>query len=388
MASMTQSQFESGKTNPFGMPGEGSFFYDNRDFEEVRATLSRGVKARKGLILFTGDAGRGKTVLLHRMIHELENDVTFIVESDPEASFSDFLGLVLLGEADSADRVSRLQSCKRALRAALDRGETVCLILDNAERLRDDTLQSVMQDFLGPGISAGGDQQLLQVILAGRPEITERLLPARLRSLVPVPGIVCQLESLNAQDTADYIKQRIQAGHQPNRTIHRDAIDRIAAYAAGDLRRTNSLCSSVMALADKTSQAQISGELVDAAAHELGWAPLLRDKRPSGSIYLEMPQERDEPFTFQSGDGDTNEVLGQTFLNYHHTEPRHWLRGQRDRSAVRIFLLLIFLGAAFLWLRDQFDGLTLTPWNDRSTSSSGSSQLPAPVSKSNSEPPL
>src|SRR5262245_23116582 len=117
MASMTQSQFESGKTNPFGMPGEGSFFYDNRDFEEVRATLSRGVKARKGLILFTGDAGRGKTVLLHRMIHELENDVTFIVESDPEASFSDLLGRVRKGEADAGERVSMLLRGKGGERA-------------------------------------------------------------------------------------------------------------------------------------------------------------------------------------------------------------------------------------------------------------------------------
>ena len=389
---MSYAQFDSPQPASRDTSPDISFFYNNQNFEEVRGSLRYGVEARKGLILLTGDAGTGKTMLLHRVIQELDNGVTFIVESDPDVNFTALLRLMLRNlnhESDSADRVSMLQSCKRILRAELERGHTICLILDNAERVRDDTLECVMQNFLGPAASRDRDQKILQVILAGRPPLQERLLQPGLRSITPSPGLVCHVEALSHQDAADYVRHRIQAGQLAGQSIRNDAIDRIVAYAAGNLRSANLLCGYVLELAQKSSIPKITAELIDAAARDLDIAksPPVENKTPKANF--EIPNDRDEPFSFQLGDGDSTQVVGQTFLNYHDNEPRPWLRhGDRDRTAVRLFLTVIFLGAAFLWLQDQFGGFPPADWNEKLRDLTGASEQLSTQPKTGSPVPL
>ena len=389
---MSYAQFDSPQPASRDTSTDISSFYNNHNFQEVRASLRYGVEARKGLILLTGEAGTGKTMLLHRVIQELDNDVTFIVESDPDVNFTALLRLMLRNlhhESDSADRVSMLQSCKRILSAELDRGHTICLSLDNAERLRDDTLECVMQNFLGPAASRDRDQKILQVILAGRPPLRERLLQPRLRSITPSPGLVCQVETLNHQDAADYVRHQLQAGHLPGQSILNDAIDRIVAYAVGNLRSANLLCGRALELAQKSSMPKITAELIDDAARDLDIAKSPPVENKITKANFEIPNDRDEPFSFPLGDGDTTQVVGQTFLNYHDNEPRHWLRhGDRDRTPVRLFLTVICLGAAFLWLQDQFGGFPPTDWTGKLRDLTGSSEQLSAQPKTGSQAPL
>jgi type II secretory pathway predicted ATPase ExeA len=366
-----------------GAPGGSSYsyFYSNRHFQEVRATLRYGIEARKGLILFTGEAGRGKTTLLHRLIHELENDVTFVVESDPGASFSALLNLLarnLQGEVDASDRLSLLQSCKHALRSEVDRNGTVCLLIDNAERMREDTLESVLQNFLTPATPADRGQPLLQLILAGRPELRARWRQPRRRSLAPAPGLVCHIESLNPKESAEYIEHRLQAGRPPPSACDSEAIERIAAYAGGDLRLTNSLCSSVLTLAARAPTPAITADLVAAAAHELG----LPSPRPAVSAaakaFSKIPLGPEEAFRFHLDDRPSTDVVGPTFL-LNDEDELTLSRGRRDRTTVRVLLGVIFLAAVFLWLRHQLGGLSLWNWSERIKAWSGAPQPPSPA---------
>ena len=75
-----------------------------------------------------------------------------------------------------------MQRCKPILRSQLDQGHIICLIIDNAQCLRDETLEYVLHNFFS-AISAAGDENLLQIALAGRPELGERLAAAALPNL-------------------------------------------------------------------------------------------------------------------------------------------------------------------------------------------------------------
>jgi len=250
-----------------------SYFYNHLHFQEVRATLRYGVEAHKGLILFTGKAGRGKTTLLYAVIRELEDDVTFVVQSDAGASFDDLLYLLARRrrvEIHAFDRLSLLERCKRALRSDIDRGRTVCLIIDNAERLSDDTLDGLLENFAGYQASADHGRPLLQMLLAGRPELRHRLLQPNRR--LPAPDLICHVESLDREETAAYIRRRLQSGDRSWSALHKEAIDRIASCAGGNLRVINALCSGALALAARSATPTITVEVVDAAARAIGLA--------------------------------------------------------------------------------------------------------------------
>lgn len=373
-------------------PDNKSIFHDIRHFQELRASLVNAIEARKGLILLTGGEGTGKTMFLHSFIRELKSDVTFIAESDPDASFTDLLKLILRNldhEAAGADRLSMLQTCKRLLRAAMDRGDAICLILDNAERLCDDTLECVFQNFLGPAASGDREQKLLQIILTGRPQLRERLSHPPLRAIAPPLGLVCNIEPLSHAEAADYARRRLHAGQLPPRSLQSEAIDRILGYASGNLRVINSLCSRALALAEESSAGTISVQLVDAAAGDLGIAKSPRSENKTRKQNFEIPRDRDEPFGFRLGEDDSTEVVGQTFLNYHANEPRPWLRPrERDRTVVRLVLVLIFLGAGFLWLQDQLGGLSLTDWSEKLATLSGASHPTSTQPGTDSQTPL
>lgn len=379
MMTMSSEQMGCGASSGASQFVNNISYSTNPHFQEVCAALRRGIETGKGLILFTGEAGRGKTTLLCKVIRELEDKVSFVVESEPGASFSSLLRLLarnLHGEIiDPADRLSLLLTCKQALRSEIERGRMLCLVIDNAESLRDDTLECVLKNFLGTDIAA--DRPLLSVVLAGRPELRHKLLQPRRGSPAPVPDLVCQLESLNAQESAAYIRRRLQAGHLPSSALQHDAVERIAGYAGGDFRLTNSLCSNVLALAARSPAPVITVETVDAAARELALeAPRSGVRRQTG-INFQVSRERDEPFGPHWSETDTTEVIRQTFLD--DRDDVRLGRARRRRRVLRIFLGATFLAAAFFGLRHHFGAFFSLGWTELSRALSNALQPSSPA---------
>jgi general secretion pathway protein A len=310
---MNRSHFDS-QAADLSAKSEARPFHSNLHFQEVLATLGYGIIARKGLILLIGDAGTGKSALLHQLTRELDSNVTCIFESDPEVNFTDLLRLVLShleGAGDTRGGLSMMQRCKAILRSQLDQGHIICLIIDNAQRLRDETLEDVLHNFFS-AISAAGDENLLQIVLAGRPELGERLAQPRLRSLKPRSSLMCQLQPLRDKDIAAYIQHRLRAGNLPVDTFGRAAIQRIVAYTGGNPQQINVLCDSALQATDGSPGCEVSPEMITRAARKLdlseaqplrpaiGWRPGLKY------------QQRDEPSHWLA-DGDTNEWSDKRF---------------------------------------------------------------------------
>ena len=369
---MSRSQVESPPPSSFSSVAEPPPFHNNLHYQKVLGTLRYGIIARKGLILLIGDAGVGKTTMLHQLTWELDANVICVFESDPEGNFTDLLRLILghlENPGDSDDSLSLMQRSKVILRSQLERGRIVCLMIDNAERLRDESLEYLLHNFYSAA-PPEGDENLLQIVLAGRPELREK---PRLRSLKPNSELVCQLQPLQDKDIAAYLKTRLRAAHLAEETFDSAAIDRIAAYARGNPHLINAISNRALQVSEQSSVANVTAEMVARAAHGLN---LSEDRRPPGETTkqnFEIPNESDEPFRL--ADGATTEIVGQTRLNDNFDGPTP-VAARRGRKAVRVLLILLLLGGVAAWLQSEAGKSELSNWFGKLKEMVGSRQKP------------
>ena len=309
------------------------FFFGCLQHREIIATLRYGVEARKGLILCTGDAGTGKSMLLHKLERELGADTTCLVISDPYLSFAEIVRRLLrsLQAASEADNeLASLDRCQQLLRSRLATGRIAAVAFDNAQHLRDDILEQILQNIIGVG-SSDRERNLAQVILTGRPEIKDRLFQRPLRSLGSQVALDCQLQPLEEQEIVDYIQQRLRAADLPEELFAHDALGCIASYSNGNFRQANALCDRALRMARSSSRKQISTEIVEGAAKDLDLrqpregrqedskttaattpSPFSAWQDPPSGLHqgITAPQEDGESFSIRSAD-DSRRFGGQ-----------------------------------------------------------------------------
>jgi len=307
---MSRNLFESPPPSSFNSVSEPPPFHNNLHYQEVLATLRYGIIARKGLILLIGDAGMGKTTLLDQLTRELDTNVACIFESDPDVNFTDLLRLVLDNSEitdNSPDSLSMLQRCKVILRSQLATGRIVSLMIDNAERLRYETLEPLLHNFSS---APDRDENLLQIVLAGRPELRDKLAQARLHLLEPRAEIVSQLQPLRDQDIAAYLETRLRAVNLPEEIFNSAAMDQIAAYSGGNPHLINAITNRAVQVSDGSPVTHVTAEMVAHAARSLDLSDTRRPVKEAVNQNFEIPNERDGRFPL--AEDDTTEVVGRT----------------------------------------------------------------------------
>jgi hypothetical protein len=278
--------------------------------------------------------------------------------------FTDLLRLILShlrGEEDPPDALSMVESCKEILRAQRDMGHIVCLIIDNAQQLDELTLEYLAETFF-PADAEDRESHLLQVVLAGRPPIREKLLHPWLRPLKPHLGLVCHVEPLNEEDVEPYVQNQLRASRFPADLMDRGAIPPIVSYTAGNPRLINDLCARAVQLAGDSPARRITAETIADAARDLGISDEWRSRKqkndeapmdfPSGRSEPDQPVGGDDSFAFELSESDTTDMLMQTFLQDAPARRRRWFAaGGRRGTALRIFLPLLLLGALATWMQ-------------------------------------
>ena len=323
------------------------FFYSNLRIQEALTTIRYGIEARKGLIVITGDAGTGKTTLLHKIAATLPANVTCIVESDPRMSFPDVLRLVLRNfdmDAAGESEAAMVRNCKLQLRSRLERCQIVTLFLDDAQHLPDRTLRHIMQNFLG-GSAEDPDGTLLQLVLAGRPQLKTKLSQAALIPLRRRRPMVCELHPLISAEVGSYIEQGLTSNDRPADLFDERAVKRIALYSRGNPRAVNSLCDRALQLSGAAGA--ITAELIEGAAGslDLGQSDIASER--TAEKYFETADESDDVSAFHFAG-----TAGPTFPSYPRGEQRRrWLpRGERKTSWLPMLSILIVVvsGAALI----------------------------------------
>jgi general secretion pathway protein A len=348
---MSSIEFASTQPSPFhGLP-DPRFFYGNLSNLEVLAALRFGIEARRGLILFTGEAGTGKSAVLHELTRELNSKATCILVSDPHMAFTELLRLILRTlevEVEGDDEAELIQCCKTAVRSELETNRIVSLAFDDAQDLPDEIIESLTKHFLGKGFDS--DNNLLQIVLAGRPELRKRLFIPPLRSLDTQVEIECRLPPLDVKEVGLYIQHRLWAADLPVEIFDHDAIDRVAVYSDGRPGPINAICDRALQLTGRSLPGSITSELVAGAARDLdlwkaGWPGKDTPKIDSRTL---KPQDESSGF-------HNTTAVARTFLNLNDDQDRHrWFSSAKGNGrAISVLLVVVLLGVSALWLRGE-----------------------------------
>jgi general secretion pathway protein A len=263
------SSFFDLRGNPFRANPDPRYLFLTQQTKETLDQIIEGIRARKGLLLLTGEVGTGKTVLLNRLMEWLEQERTpkaFIFNSHMKAS--ELLDLVLadFGVPFNANRGTPLAHLHTWLQDRHCAGQTPVLFVDEAQGLTLRTLEELRM-LLNLQTAQGS---LLQIVLCGQPEFEETLKRPELRQLRQRIALRCRTAPLTLEETRNYIESRLRvAGGSGAAVFHPEAIEALLLYSRGLPRVLNALCEQSLMRAAREKIRPVPGRIVGAAAREL-----------------------------------------------------------------------------------------------------------------------
>jgi general secretion pathway protein A len=252
--------------DPFVPSPDPAFYFDSDVHREAQAVLDYGIAARKGVILLTGNAGTGKTILLQNLAERLRKKrVDFALLLNPKITVADLYEMIaydLRLQPASASKVHLYIALQERAVQRAGQGSTLVLLVDDAHRLSVDVLEEL--ELLNNIESRRG--KLIQLVLAAHPELHRKLNLPALTGLKQRVLLRAQLGSLSASETDGYIRFRLSASGGDPDLFPPDLTRMIYEHSGGTPRLINSICSSALDLAFRNHQSTLDQTVIDLAA--------------------------------------------------------------------------------------------------------------------------
>ncbi|HEX7416834.1 MAG TPA: AAA family ATPase, partial [Steroidobacteraceae bacterium] len=273
------------KELPFRLSPDPEFLYLSKNHSRAKAYMESTIWFTDGFVVITGEIGSGKTTLIETFLKELDKDVVVAQINQTQVSALEFLQSVLVQFGFSPFKMKKaelLATLNQFLIEQYAANRKVLLIVDEAQNLSNRVLEEIR---LLSGVETTKDK-VLRIILAGQPELNQKLDTPELVQLVQRVRLRFHLSALGAEDTRGYILHRLDVAGSEGRTIFaEDAFAEIYRYTGGVPRLINTLCDTAMMSAYAQDIDEVSLELVLQAVAELRW--------PEFAARTQMPTSRD-----------------------------------------------------------------------------------------------
>ena len=235
---------------PFTITPNPHFIYLSGNHREAFAHLLYGIDSHAGFIAMTGEVGTGKTTVLRTLLTQLDPEkYCSALIFNPCLSGDQLLASICREfgvDVDDQYSYGYLDALNHFLLAQHTAGKTVVLVVDEAQNLAPDVLEQVR---MISNLETECDK-LIQIVLAGQPELDDVLQRRDLRQLSQRITIRCRLTPMNRQDTGDYIRHRLRvSGCRIPGLFTAGAVKRIYRFSRGVPRLINILCEQALVLA-------------------------------------------------------------------------------------------------------------------------------------------
>ncbi|HVO96702.1 MAG TPA: AAA family ATPase [Bryobacteraceae bacterium] len=256
--------------SPFSLSPDPAFFYRSEQHEEALANLVYGVQARKGFIVLSGEVGTGKTTMLECLRDYLEaNYIEFAFLFNSRINPDQFFEMIAYDLDLPCARTSKTEvlfALNQLLVEQAQDGRTVVLIVDEAHNLDWDVLEEIR--LLGNLENRHG--KLLQIILAGQPELDRKLDAPNLRQLKQRIVLRCNLQAFTLRDAVEYMESRLETAGMPDQKIFSEALmAEIHLRSQGIPRLINAICDNMLLSAFAAESKVCTVEMLDEVCKDM-----------------------------------------------------------------------------------------------------------------------
>jgi general secretion pathway protein A len=256
---------------PFRLTPDPAFLYLSKHHARAKAYMESTIWFTDGFVVITGEIGSGKTTLIETFLKELEKDVVVAQISQTQVSAVEFLQSLLAQfgfQPFKMKKAELLATLNEFLIEQYANGRRVLLIVDEAQNLSNKVLEEIR---LLSGIETT-KEKVLRIILAGQPELNDKLNSANLVQLAQRIRLRFHLTALSKADTVSYIQHRLEvAGSQGREIFLPDTFPLIYRYTGGTPRLVNTLADTAMMAAFAQERDQVTVDDIRAAVEEMQW---------------------------------------------------------------------------------------------------------------------
>jgi general secretion pathway protein A len=262
--------------NPFEVSPDPYFFYPTPQHNEALALLNYGVLRRKGFVVVSGEVGTGKTLLVRCLLDSLAlQKVAFAYINNPILTVQSFLEQVLTDLGLTAVARTKSEALARLNNYLMARSRedlTTALVVDEAQLLSWELLEEIR---LLTNLETA-HHKLLQIVLAGQPELDEKLDSHQLRQLKQRVGLRCNLLPLELKEVEGYIHRRLElagANESEKQIFPRESVEAVYSLSKGIPRLVNTLCENSLMLGFGLQLSQITPAIVREVAEDFRLVP-------------------------------------------------------------------------------------------------------------------
>lgn len=295
------------KENPFNINPDPRYLFMTRHTQEALACLIYGIQTRKGFILLTGEVGTGKTTVVNKMLEwaRQENIATAFI-FNPRLNETEFFDFMMADFGISCESQLKSRILLRLNEWLLQRhqqGQRAVLVIDEAQNLSVEMLEEIR---LLTNLETS-KEKLLQIVLAGQPELEDHLNLPNLRQLRQRIVLRAKTRPLTVLETHGYVTERLRiAGNSGAEIFTSDAIEAISRCSHGIPRVINLICEHALINAFVEQNRSIPDRIIQEVAHDfdLKEGPTSESTKgtPPGHPVLVDPLSAPRPFQKLSGE--------------------------------------------------------------------------------------
>jgi|HubBroStandDraft_2_1064218.scaffolds.fasta_scaffold09091_1 general secretion pathway protein A len=257
---------------PFNVNLDPRFLFVTPQIEKAFSEVMEGIHNRNCFAVITGEVGTGKTTLMHllrRRLRQQGSPTAFLFYTHlNRTQLLDFILTDFGIPCKAGETIDGWKRLENWLMECRHRRQTPVLLVDEAQGLPLSAFEEIrmLLNLETPR------EKLLQVVLAGALELEEKLKRIQMRELHQRITARCRTETLNRDQTFDYVRNRLHVGGAKSQSLFQpDTMDAIYFHSRGIPRVINVLCGQALidACADKVDV--VTPHLIQEVARAFQW---------------------------------------------------------------------------------------------------------------------